>query len=103
MVCQDITALPFALKRHYQTMEGILYNKCIHATIRIFGHFFFNPSFNVAMSGRAGVGSRASSEVYVLVNLFEKPVHNAVRRFSCLFSNAMDKIYSSLVMIIACQ
>ena len=23
------------------------------------------------------------SEVYLLINLFEKPVHNAVRRFSC--------------------
>ena len=29
-------------------------------------------------------GHWASSEVYLLVNLFEKPVHNAVRRFSCL-------------------
>ena len=25
------------------------------------------------------------SEVYLLVNLFEKPVHNAIRSFSCLF------------------
>ena len=24
-----------------------------------------------------------TSEVYLLVNLFEKPVHNAVRLFSC--------------------
>ena len=23
-------------------------------------------------------------EVYLLVNLFEKPVHNAIRQFSCL-------------------
>ena len=25
------------------------------------------------------------SEVYLLVTLFEKPVHNAVRHFSCFF------------------
>ena len=29
--------------------------------------------------------SPLTSEVYLLVNLFEKPVHNAVRRFSCFF------------------
>ena len=27
--------------------------------------------------------SPLTSEVYLLVNLFEKPVHNAVRFFSC--------------------
>ena len=37
------------------------------------------------MSGRADVRRLASSEVYLLVNLFEKPVHNAIRRFSCFF------------------
>ena len=33
--------------------------------------FFLNPSFKIAMSGRVG-GHRASSEVYLLVNLFSK-------------------------------
>ena len=28
--------------------------------------------------------SPLTSKVYLLVNLFEKPVHNAVRLFSCL-------------------
>ena len=46
--------------------------------------FFFpkNLSFKIAMSRRVG-GHLASSEVYLLVNLIEKPVHNAIRRFSC--------------------
>ena len=55
---------------------------------QIFGQVFEkNPSSKIAMSGRAGgrlgVGHWASSEVYLLVNLFEKPVHSAFRRFSC--------------------
>ena len=35
------------------------------------------------MSRQAGIGRWASSEVYFLVNLFEKPIHNAVGQFSC--------------------
>ena len=51
---------------------------------------FQNPSLKIAMSGRAVGrcrvgGHRASSEVNLLVKLFEKPVYNAVRRFSCYF------------------
>ena len=38
--------------------------------------FFKNPFFEIAMSGREGIGQRsdmlASSKVYLLVNLFEK-------------------------------
>ena len=30
--------------------------------------------------------SPLTSEVYLLFNRFEKPVHNAVRRFSCYFA-----------------
>ena len=33
--------------------------------------FFKNPSFKIALSGRVG-GHRASSQVYLLVNLFSK-------------------------------
>ena len=37
----------------------------------LFGQVFKkNPSFKIAMSGRAGVVCRASSEVYLLVNFF---------------------------------
>ena len=41
----------------------------------IFGLFFFfffekNPSFKIAMSERAGGRASASSEIYLLVNLY---------------------------------
>ena len=49
--------------------------------------FFKNLSFQKGMSERAGGWElsehRATSEVYLLINLFEKPVHNAIRHFSC--------------------
>ena len=49
-----------------------------------------NRSFQIVMSGRVSVGQAdghwALSEVYRLVNLFEKPVHNDVRCFSCFFA-----------------
>ena len=49
------------------------------------------------MFGRVGVGraggrwpgGRASSEVYLLANLFEKRVHNAVKRLSCILTLAI--------------
>ena len=48
---------------------------------------FKNPFIKIAMSMWAGVGSGgrhwASSEIYLLVNYFKKPVHNAVRHFFC--------------------
>ena len=34
------------------------------------------------------------SEVYLLVNLFEKPVHNAVRRFYCKSLSIVIQMYN---------
>ena len=57
------------------------------------------PSFKIAsIGGGVGgvIGSWASSEVYLLVNLFEKPVHNAVRPFCCfhfLFAILYSKVH----------
>ena len=44
--------------------------------------FYKNLSFKIKMGRWAGVGHWVPSEVYLLVNLFEKLIHNAVRRFS---------------------
>ena len=56
------------------------------------GGFFKNPSFEIAMSGQAGgwdgcpgVTRWASSEVYHLVNLFEKPSKMLLGVFLVLF------------------
>ena len=41
--------------------------------------------------GQLSLSPLCTSEVYLLVNLFEKPVHNAVRRFSFVFSPSMKR------------
>ena len=45
---------------------------CARETTLTLFVMYLNPSFKVAMSGLAGVWNRASSQVYLLVNLFSK-------------------------------
>ena len=39
-------------------------------------------------------------EVYLLVNLFEKPVHNAIRHFSCFNQNVLKFSYFSRIDVL---
>ena len=59
--------------------------------------FFKNPSFKIAMSGRAGVGRvgrrRSSSQVYILVNIFFK--------VTCYASRAIDTTLTFFIMYLS--
>ena len=71
---------------------------CIYYFSFFLDGFFKSPSFKIAMSWGAGVGwasilSWALSEIYLLVKLFEEPVHNAVRCFSCLIISLLSPTF----------
>ena len=80
-LCPDEDGLWMGASVSYWHISSFSWNK-IWFLSNFLDIFFENPSFKKAMPGRVGgVQCWASFKVY----LFEKPVHNAIRHFSCFF------------------